>query len=178
MTFQGRICFVSCYRLKCFITLIIFLENIDGTKTFDKEKLNLAFRKKVIEVEEKNQNEENKEGDIQRQMLEAIIANLTDPEKKKKNSITDREPDVYEAYQIILSEHYKREKHQDKKNSTSNLKSKKNKRNSISVPKSSSTNLQKQNADDITNLQKEVEKIELKNDKTGMHNYEFTELSS
>ena len=164
--------------MKCFITFIIFLENIDGTKTFDKEKLNLAFRKKVIEVEEKKQNEENKEGDIQRQMLEAIIANLTDPEKKKKNSITDREPDVYEAYQIILSEHYKREKHQDKKNSTSNLKSKKNKRNSISVPKSSSTNLQKHNADDITNLQKEVEKIELKNDKTGMQNYEFTQLNS
>ena len=140
--------------------------------------MNLAFRKKVIEVEEKKQNEEKKEGDIQRQMLEAIIANLTDPEKKKKNSITDREPDVYEAYQIILSEHYKREKHQDKKTFTSNSKLKKNRRNTISVPKSSSKNLQKDNSDDITNLSKEVGKIELKNDKTGMQNYEFTEMNS
>ena len=140
--------------------------------------MNLAFRKKVIEVEEKKQNEANKEGDIQRQMLEAIIANLTDPEKKKKNSITDREPDVYEAYQIILSEHYKREKHQDKKTSTSNSKLKKNRRNTISVPKSSSKNLQKDNSDDITNLSKEVGKVELKNDKTGMQNYEFTEMNS
>ena len=111
-------------------------------------------------------------------MLEAIIANLTDPEKKKKNSITDREPDVYEAYQIILSEHYKREKHQDKKTFTSNSKLKKNRRNTISVPKSSSKNLQKDNSDDITNLSKEVVKIELKNDKTGMQNYEFTEMNS
>ena len=140
--------------------------------------MNLAFRKKVIEVEEKKQNEQKKEGDIQRQMLEAIIANLTDPEKKKKNSITDREPDVYEAYQIILSEHYKREKHQDKKTFTSNSKLKKNRRNTISVPKSSSKNLQKDNSDDITNLSKEVVKIELKNDKTGMQNYEFTEMNS
>ena len=140
--------------------------------------MNLAFRKKVIEVEEKKQNEANKEGDIQRQMLEAIIANLTDPEKKKKNSITDREPDVYEAYQIILSEHYKREKHQDKKTFTSNSKLKKNRRNTISVPKSSSKNLQKDNSDDITNLSKEVGKVELKNDKTGMQNYEFTEMNS
>ena len=140
--------------------------------------MNLAFRKKVIEVEEKKQNEEKKEGDIQRQMLEAIIANLTDPEKKKKNSITDREPDVYEAYQIILSEHYKREKHQDKKTFTSNSKLKKNRRNTISVPKSSSKNLQKDNSDDITNLSKEVGKVELKNDKTGMQNYEFTEMNS
>ena len=133
--------------------------------------MNLAFRKKVIEVEEKKQNEENKEGDIQREMLEAIIANLTDPEKKKKNSIKDREPDVYEAYQIILSEHYKREKHQDKKTSTSNSKLKKNRRNTISVPKSSSPNLRKNNSDDITNLPKGMEKIDLKNDKTGMRNY-------
>lgn len=140
--------------------------------------MNLAFRKKVIEVEEKKQNEQKKEGDIQRQMLEAIIANLTDPEKKKKNSITDREPDVYEAYQIILSEHYKREKHQDKKTFTSNSKLKKNRRNTISVPKSSSKNLQKDNSDDITNLSKEVGKVELKNDKTGMQNYEFTEMNS
>ena len=140
--------------------------------------MNLAFRKKVIEVEEKKQNEEKKEGDIQRQMLEAIIANLTDPEKKKKNSITDREPDVYEAYQIILSEHYKREKQQDKKTFTSNSKLKKNRRNTISVPKSSSKNLQKDNSDDITNLSKEVGKVELKNDKTGMQNYEFTEMNS
>ena len=133
--------------------------------------MNLAFRKKVIEVEENKQSEENKEGDVQRQMLEAIIANLTDPEKKKKNSIIDREPDVYEAYQIILSEHYKREKHQDKKTSTSNSKLKKNRRNTISVPKSSSPNLQKNNSDDITNLPKGMEKIDLKNDKTGMRNY-------
>ena len=140
--------------------------------------MNLAFRKKVIEVEEKKQNEQKKEGDIQRQMLEAIIANLTNPEKKKKNSITDREPDVYEAYQIILSEHYKREKHQDKKTFTSNSKLKKNRRNTISVPKSSSKNLQKDNSDDITNLSKEVGKVELKNDKTGMQNYEFTEMNS
>lgn len=133
--------------------------------------MNLAFRKKVIEVEENKQNEENKEGDVQRQMLEAIIANLTDPEKKKKNSIIDREPDVYEAYQIILSEHYKREKHQDKKTSTSNSKLKKNRRNTISVPKSSSPNLRKNNSDDITNLPKGMEKIDLKNDKTGMRNY-------
>ena len=136
--------------------------------------MNSAFRKKVIEVEEKKQNEENKEGDIQRQMLEAIIANLTDPEKKKKNSIIDREPDVYEAYQIILSEHYKREKHQEKKTSTSNSKLKKNRRNTISLPKSSSINIQKYDSDDITNLPEELGKIELKNDKTGMQYYEST----
>ena len=143
------------------------LENKDGIKSFDKEKLNITFRKKVIEVEENKQNEENnKDSDVQRQMLEAIISNLTDPDKKKKNSITEREPDVYEAYQIILSEHYRREKNQDKKSSSS--KSKKNKRHSISVSKSFNTNLQKLGTDDITNLPKEIGKLQLKSDKAGM----------
>ena len=153
------------------------LDNVDGSKLFDKEKLNIAFRNKVIEVEEKKQiektmhpdteSEGNKDGDIQRQMLEAIISNLTDPGKKKKKSITDEEPDVYEAYQIILAEHYKRAKQGNRKASISSGRQKKQKRHSFSVSKPSDIGQPKQISNDITKLPEDIGKLGLKSGKAG-----------
>ena len=131
----------------------------------------------MIEVEEKKQSEKimntdnasegNKDGDIQRQMLEAIISNLTDPGKKKKKSIPDEEPDVYEAYQIILAEHYKRAKQGNRKASFSSGRQKKQKRHSISASKPSDTGQPKQISNDITKLPEDIGRLGLKSGKAG-----------
>ena len=77
----------------------------------------MVFRKKVIETEQKRQKEASDDEETlsdekqtekkNRKLLESIISNLITDQTK-----ADQEPDVYEAYQIILSEHYKTSKKQ------------------------------------------------------------------
>ena len=47
-------------------------------------------------------------------MLESIISNLLSGKAKTSKC---KEPDIYEAYQIVLSAHYKKEKKQTKRKS-------------------------------------------------------------
>ena len=87
---------------------------MDEIITFDKKKLDLVFRNKVIEIEEKKQKEaamiagprgkvsEKNREKANRKLMETIISSLINDKDK-----IDKEPDVYEAYQIILAEHYK-----------------------------------------------------------------------
>ena len=87
---------------------------MDEIVTFDKQKLDKVFRKKVIEIEEKNQREAMAAGKelsdkarekANRKLMEKIISNLIGDKTE-----TEKEPDVYEAYQLILAEHYKKAK--------------------------------------------------------------------
>lgn len=107
--------------------LITFLEGEYNNNTFGKDKLDLAFRNKIMEMESKNQKEafwtirlENmsKKQKVMhnRKMIEAIESNvkITTP-----RTLTDEESDIYQAYQLILSEHYKRSKKQVKQKSSS-----------------------------------------------------------
>ena len=150
---------------------------------FDRDKLNLAFRNKVIEVEERKQDEkvsnqekveneeflaETQESDSNRQMLDAVISNLTDPQKRKSSS--DKKPDVYEAYQIILSEHFKKTKPQKRRASISIARPKKYEPNLISAPKTNNTRLRKQSTDNVKTLSKDFEKVQLINNKPGKTN--------
>ena len=115
------------------------LENNDGIKTFDKGKLDRIFRDKIIEAEEKMHKEalgdpitekrsnEQKEKE-NRKMMEKIITKLI---RGKTKPLVDKEPDVYEAYQLLLSENYKMTKKQSAKQIKSSFKKK---RMSISAP--------------------------------------------
>ena len=142
-----------------------------GIKSFDKDKLNLAFRNKVIEVEEKKQKEKisnqknenflegNRESENNRQLLESVISNLTDPQKSKSD--VDSNPDVYEAYQIVLSEHFRKAKPQKRRASISIARPKKYESSLISAPKTNHTRQRKQSTTNVTNLPEEFEKLQL-----------------
>ena len=125
--------------------IIYFLEGDDGMKKFDKEKLDKAFRKKIIEIEMKKQKESSgktRAGGVEekvkhqkekdnRILMETIISQLIG--KKSKVAKVD-DPDIYQAYQLILSEHYKTKKKKSKpKHSTTNGKHSK-KRMSLPTP--------------------------------------------
>ena len=112
-------------------------------KKFDKEKLDAAFRKKIIEIEMKSQKKStgnNRGGGVEekvkhrkdkdnRILMETIISRLIG--KKTKVAKVD-DPDIYQAYQLILSEHYKTKK---KKSKTKNYTSKgKNAKKRMSLP--------------------------------------------
>ena len=113
-------------------------------KKFDKEKLDAAFRKKIIEIEMKKQKESTRKtrggGGVEekvkhrkdkdnRILMETIISRLLG--KKTKVAKVD-DPDIYEAYQSILSEHYKTKK---KKSKPKNITSKgKNSKKRMSLP--------------------------------------------
>mgnify|MGYP007045456927 CR=1 FL=1 len=130
--------------------VICFLEGDDGVKKFDKEKLDAAFRKKIIEIEMKSQKKStgnNRGGGVEekvkhrkdkdnRILMETIISRLIG--KKTKVAKVD-DPDIYQAYQLILSEHYKTKKKKSKpKNSTSKGKKLKEK-NVIANPNNSTS---------------------------------------
>ena len=114
-------------------------------KKFDKEKLDAAFRKKIIDIEMKKPNESSSKtryGGVEEEakhrkdkdnriLMETIISRLIG--KKTKVAKVD-DPDIYQAYQLILSEHYKTKKKKSKpKNSTSKGKNSK-KRMSLPTP--------------------------------------------
>ena len=114
-------------------------------KKFDKEKLDAAFRKKIIEIEMKKQKESSgktRDGGVEEKvkhrkdkdnqiLMETIISRLIG--KKTKVAKVD-DPDIYQAYQLILSEHYKTKKKKSKpKTSTSKGKNTK-KRMSLPTP--------------------------------------------
>jgi hypothetical protein len=146
---------------------LLFSEGADNIRRFSKGKLDLAFRNKVIEIEEKKTKEAIKRSTSEeetseevkdtenRKMVESIISNLISNKVKTSKC---KEPDIYEAYQIILSEHYKKTKKQTKQNS-SVVKSLKH--TSISTPKTGMLEI-KQLDDDEYNLGNDMGKCKEK----------------
>jgi hypothetical protein len=111
------------------ITLLLhmwfnFLESPGMSNVFLKEKLDLAFRNKVIEIEcrkqegqYENRNSEKmskrEKGLYNRQLMESIESST-----KTKLSVEPRNKSAYvhRAYQIILAEHFKRGNRDSKQN--------------------------------------------------------------
>ena len=100
--------------------------------------------------------------------MESVISNLTDPQKNKSD--VDSNPDVYEAYQIVLSEHFRKAKPQKRRASISIARPKKYESSLISAPKTNHTRLRKQSTANVTNLPEEFEKLQLMNNKPGKIN--------
>ena len=147
--------------------VFLFSEATGNIRRFSKTKLDKAFRNKIIEIEEKKTKEATKQKNPEetttedvretenRKMLEDIITNLISQKTKKSKC---KDPDVYEAYQIILSEHYKREKKQTKPNSSTE----KSKKHSLTLPPKTALLDVKQPDTDEPNLAREIMK---RNDK-------------